>query len=184
MGDIKQNFKIQPFTAIMYKNPKIYKITLDKFVSKFGEPLGIGKEYDFSSFTNYYEKEFGTELKKRMLVFDQPQSLQDFHKTKIWSNHLETEISEHRDSRDVNIDPGYLGLSKLVLFSTKNYSHRIYINDGIFAEVTLIYEYSEFKTQSWTYPDYADQKNIAFLSNMRQNIKRKAREKGYMLDLI
>lgn len=184
MGEIKKNLRIQPFVAIMYNQDGLYEQALYKIVNKFGDPLGRSREYNFSSFTSYYEDEFGKGLNKRMLVFQKPQDLQDFHKIKIWTNQLEEELSKNPDSRDINIDPGYLGLSKLVLFSTKNYSHRIYINDGIFAEVTLIYEYSQFKTQSWTYPDYADEKNLAFLRKMREKIKQRARENGYMLDLM
>ncbi|HMA62776.1 MAG TPA: DUF4416 family protein [bacterium] len=184
MGKIQKNPKIQPFVAIMYNQKTLYERALNKIVKKFGNPLSESQEYNFSSFTSYYEDEFGKDLNKRMLVFQEPHALQDFHKTKIWTNQIEEDLSENPESRDINIDPGYLGLSKLVLFSTKNYSHRIYLNDGIFAEVTLIYEYSQFKTQSWTYPDYADEQNLKFLSKMREKIKQRAREKGYMLDLI
>lgn len=184
MGELKKNQKIQPFVAIMYQDDEIYDRAYKKAIERFGEPIGISKEYNFSEITSYYEKEFGKELKKRMLVFAQSQPLQDFHKTKLWSNNLELELSSNGKNRDVNIDPGYLGLSKLVLFSTKNYSHRIYINDGIFAEVTLIYEYSEFQVQSWTYPDYSAGENLSFLEKMREKLKNRAREKGYMLDLI
>lgn len=184
MGEIKKNLKIQPFIAIMYHQQTKFEQARQICINEFGETLGLSREYNFSDFTSYYEKEFGKNLQKRMLVFKEPRDLENFHKTKLWSNNLELELSENRNSRDVNIDPGYLGLSKLVLFSTKNYSHRIYINDGIYAEVTLIYEYSEFRTQSWTYPDYADKKNLQFLNEMRNKIKELARTKGYMIDLI
>jgi len=184
MGQIQKDFKVQPFVAIMYKNNYKYEEALAECISRFGEPLGISDEYNFSEFTSYYEKEFGANLKKRMHVFGKPRELENFHRNKIWSNKLETELSKQSEARNVNIDPGYLGLSKLVLFSTKNYSHRIYISDGIFAEVTLVYEYSEFKNQSWTYPDYADEKNLSFITDMREKIKQTARAKGYMLNLI
>jgi hypothetical protein len=77
--------------------------------------------------------------------------------------------------RRINLDPGYLEPSKLVLFSTKNFSHRIYCGDGIFGEVTLIYERGKFKILPWTYPDYYWAESLKFLMAMRNEIVRQSR---------
>ena len=77
---------------------------------------------------------------------------------------------DSRGIRVANIDPGYLEPSKLVLYSTKNFSHRIYVGNGIFAEVTLIYEHGDFKFLPWTYPDYMWRPNVDFLKSVRANI--------------
>jgi hypothetical protein len=60
----------------------------------------------------------------------------------------------HPESRPLNLDPGYLTLAKLVLASTKDHAHRIYLADGIYSEVTLSYRGKAWQPFDWTYPDY------------------------------
>jgi hypothetical protein len=76
--------------------------------------------------------------------------------------------------RRVNIDPGYLLPERFVLATAKNFSHRIYIGQGIYADLTLIYRHGEFHPLPWTYPDYADQPLRRFLRTVRHK---------YLLDL-
>ncbi|MGC8825994.1 MAG: DUF4416 family protein, partial [Anaerolineae bacterium] len=86
--------------------------------------------------TTYYEPEFGPGLMRRILAFERlidPGALADIKRT---TNQLELRW-EVNGRRQVNIDPGYVCLGKLVLASTKDHSHRIYLRDGIYAEVTL-----------------------------------------------
>ena len=73
--------------------------------------------------------------------------------------------------RKVNLDPGILSLANLVLASTKDFSHRIYLKDGIFSEVTLVYEKKRFKALPWTYPDYTEPEVIDFLNRARETMK-------------
>ena len=183
MGKISESKNVHPFVALLYQKEEYYQKALEKCKHKLGPVLDSSQEYNFSKITSYYNSEMGKNLQKRLLVFQEYQNLEDFHKIKLWSNQVEQELSQKRENRKINIDPGYLGLSKLVLFSTKNYSHRIYINDGIYAEVTLIYENGGYKAQSWTYPDYNREATLDFLEESRQKIKQRARNKGYMLDL-
>ncbi|MCK4715406.1 MAG: DUF4416 family protein, partial [Candidatus Marinimicrobia bacterium] len=75
-----------------------------------------------------------------------------------------------------NIDPGYLTPAKLVLFSAKNFSHRIYTGSGIFAEVTMLYAHGEFVRLPWTYSDYYWEENLNFLYTMRNKIVKIARK--------
>ena len=75
------------------------------------------------------------------------------------------------NKRRVNIDPGYISLDKLVLFTTKNYSHRIYLNEGIYAEVTLKFERKSFVPLPWTYPDYKTLEYIDFFNKIRETYK-------------
>ena len=105
-------------------------------------------------------------LKKQFLSFEiliMPDQLADIKNSTI---KIETEYS--RDgNRSVNLDPGYLEESKLVLASTKNYSHRIYLKDGIWAELTLSYAAGKFVTYPWTYPDYQTELAYDFLKKTR-----------------
>jgi hypothetical protein len=71
----------------------------------------------------------------------------------------------------VNIDPGYLTLSKVVLATTKDYSHRLYLRDGIYAEVTLHYEAGAWRPWPWTYRDYASGQYLDFFERVRESLK-------------
>lgn len=107
---------------------------------------------DFSH-TDYYTKEMGPGLKRKFISFEKVVDPEGLYKVKLAANKLERRLSSG-ERRVINIDPGYLDLSKLVLFSTKDYSHRIYLRNGIYAEVTLFYRDRAFNPWPWTYPDY------------------------------
>ena len=63
-------------------------------------------------------------------------------------------LDRHPEPRPLNLDPGYITAAKLVLASTKDHAHRIYLQDGIYAEVTLAYRHRAWQPLEWTYPDY------------------------------
>lgn len=117
--------------------------------------------------TDYYSKEMGTGLKRKFLSFNNLILPSRLAAIKIFTNDLENALS-HNLKRQINIDPGYLETSKLVLATTKNYNHRIYINRGIYAEVTLFFQNHTFKPWDWTYPDYRTPAYIEVFNNIRQ----------------
>ncbi len=171
MGIIKNHPKGFPFCAVMYNNPAQLQMIEKQLINKLGKLIGKGIPYRVTNFTDYYVKEFGRDLKKQFFVFQEPVDLEEFYKIKIWSNLLETELEPSgTESRTVNIDPGYLKPSKLILFSTKNFSHRIYCGSGIFAEVTMSFAHGDYIRLPWTYDDYYDEKNRRFLLEMRSKI--------------
>lgn len=117
--------------------------------------------------TTYYEPEFGPGLMRRILAFERlidPGALADIKRT---TNQLEQRW-EVNGRRQVNIDPGYVCLGKLVLASTKDHSHRIYLRDGIYAEVTLRFQGGRFQPWEWTYPDYASPTYCAMFERIRE----------------
>lgn len=117
--------------------------------------------------TDYYRKEFGDGLYKRIVSFRKLIPPQKLPEAKILTNKAEKRLSSLRKRR-VNIDPGYLDLSKLVLASTKDYAHRIYLNKGIYAEVTLFYRHKSFAAWECTYPDYRTPQYLAIFNQIRQ----------------
>lgn len=131
----------------------------------FGDTDFAGPIMDFTH-TDYYEKEMGPSLKRQILSFKRLVGHRGISRVKLISNRLEARLSQN-GRRRVNIDPGYLDLSKLVLFSTKDYTHRIHIDRGIFAEVTLYYMNRCFKPWPWTYPDYASDQYTRIFNKIR-----------------
>lgn len=132
--------------------------------------------------THYYEHELGPNILRRFVSFAAPLARDQLARTKILTNALETEFSERQGRRDglrsVNIDPGYVHLNGLVLATTKDRAHRIYLGQGIHAEVTLSYEQGRWRSWPWTYPDYAADTYHAFLSQVRERLKSRRRGKG------
>lgn len=124
-------------------------------------------------FTTYYEKEMGSPLSRRLFVFRHPIAQTRLPAIKTATNAIEARYTDD-GRRRVNIDPGYLLPERFVLATGKNFTHRIYLGDGIYADLTLIYQKGDFRTLPWTYPDYADRRLIDFLTLVRNK---------YMLDL-
>ncbi len=117
--------------------------------------------------TGYYEAEFGSNLKRKFICFAKLIQPQDLPEIKINTNTIEERLSSH-GLRLINIDPGYLDMAKLVLASTKDYNHRIYLNKGIYAEITLFYQNKTFTPREWTYPDYKSGDYIEVFNRIRE----------------
>ena len=115
-------------------------------------------------YTNYYNEEMGNNLLRDWVAFDNLIKEEDIGKIKVLTCNIEKEFLQN-GRRTVNIDPGYVNLSRVILASTKDFSHRIYIGGGIFAEITLIYKHNQFITLPWTYPDYRD--NVEYFERIR-----------------
>ena len=125
------------------------------------------------TYTTYYQKEMGEHITRQWWVFDtlhDPSSLADM---KITTNRIEQHYINEQGKRQVNIDPGTIAMSNVVLASTKNYSHRIYLGKGIYAEVTLLYRNKSYTTLDWTYPDYREVSTIDFFNQSRTLLKEK-----------
>jgi hypothetical protein len=144
----------------------------DSEFPQFGEIVLTSPVWDFD-FTRYYEKEMGPRLARRFFLFSPGFPMEDLAPIKIRTNRLEEELIPHTNldvKRPVNIDPGYLTLSRLVLASTKNHSHRIFLSQGIYAEITLHYQNGSYRSRPWTFPDYASQKYVDFFNDARQKL--------------
>jgi hypothetical protein len=132
----------------------------------FGAIDMVSPWFDFT-YTHYYAPEMGTPLFRRVLVFKELIRQRDLADIKQQTNYV-----EHRygcdDRRSVNIDPGYLLRERFVLATGKNFSHRIYIGKGIYADLTLIYRNGIFEPLAWTYPDYAGQPMRDYLEQVRR----------------
>jgi len=103
--------------------------------------------------TTYYEEELGSGLLRQFMAFERLIDPGRLAEIKLLTNGLEQEWSED-GRRRINLDPGYVSRSKLVLATTKNHGHRIYLGRGIYAEVTLTYRDKDYRPWPWTYPDY------------------------------
>ncbi len=148
--------------------------------ASWGPVLLTSPSFSFTE-TDYYQPTMGTQLRKQFWAFERlidPASLVDI---KWQTNAWEAEYAEqggHAESRPLNLDPGYLTPAKLVLASTKDHAHRVYLSRGIYAEVTLHYTLRRWQEREWTFPDYRRQDYHQFFSECRAALRRAQREGG------
>jgi len=116
--------------------------------------------------TDYYREEFGSGLKRVFISFKKLIFPQQISGIKTLTNKMEKKLSDG-NKRLVNIDPGYLDSAKLILASTKDYVHRVYLGKGIYAEITLFFQNKTFCPWQWTYPDYRSSEYIAIFNRIR-----------------
>jgi hypothetical protein len=134
------------------------------------------ESFPFETFTDYYAQTMGETLPKRLWAFENLISPDLLPKIKYLTNDWEAEFKAFTDysvERPLNIDPGYIDLGKLILASTKDHAHRIYLSEGIFAETTLMYTQKQWKPLPWTYPDYQSAGYQKFLTRCREYLKSK-----------
>lgn len=135
----------------------------------FGEVLCESEEFDFDC-SNYYAPEMGERLKKKFWFFDRlfdPAALPEWKVTAI---EIEDRFRE-MNRRRLDLDPGYIDSAKLVLATTKNYDHRIYLGRGIYGDVQLRFRHGHFVVNEWTYPDYKRPAHIAFFESAREKYR-------------
>lgn len=136
-------------------------------------PIDCVSEVLAFTYTTYYEKQMGANLLRQFVTLARLIDPAELAAVKHRTNALEEQIGQTPAgcavgvARPINLDPGYIEPSKLVLASTKNYSHRIYIGQGMYAETTLQYHKGQWKTWPFTYPDYASGHYDAFLQHAR-----------------
>lgn len=155
------------FCAVMYQNPMQFDNALKAMKKKWGAVHIISPEYSFSEITPYYHKEMGEGLNKKIVIFEELRQIEGLYKTKVEANQIEAAFADS-GNRTVNLDPGYLTEAKLILFSTKNFFHRLYLGEGIFGELTLYYQSKKgYSALDWSYPDYQKPEIIDFFNQVR-----------------
>ena len=153
------------------------KALIEKIICELEEIFGptdwISPELYFDR-TRNYEKEMGWPLHRRFISFQRLIRPDDIVEIKLVTNGVEKRYLQD-DKRMVNIDPGYISLERLILATGKNYTHRIYLSKGIYADLTLIFKKGSFRPLSWTYRDYADPPIIGYFNDLRESYKRQLR---------
>ncbi len=124
--------------------------------------------------TDYYAAEFGSALQRQFVTFERLIAPEDLPAVKRQTNEMERALAQE-GRRRVNIDPGYVSLSKLVLATTKDHAHRLYLGQGIYGEVTLAYQQGRFRPWPWTYSDYASDSYCALFLEIRKRYKAQIR---------
>lgn len=173
MGQPKLALDVKLFAAVTFNNKDIYEEIKSILTEEFGEIDTFSASYDFI-YTQYYAKEMGVNLQKQLVGFEKlirPEILPDI---KLLTNEIEQRFSQE-NKRPVNIDPGYLTGAKVVLATTKNFDHRLYLGKGIYGDVHLRYRGNKFRFNEWTYPDYREMIVIDFFARLRKKYMKEYR---------
>jgi hypothetical protein len=165
MGKAKKPKAVKLIMGMLAKSQKLFVTAEEFFIKKFG-PIDYKSPAIYFTYTDYYKKELGSPLKRKYISFKRAVSPEKIAKIKLFTNYVEKKLSKNKKRR-INIDPGYISDSKLILATTKDYFHRIYLNHGIYAEVTLRWKKSSFEAFEWTYPDYRSREYINILNHIR-----------------
>lgn len=159
------------FIATLYRDEQWYSEAGKQLRALFGD-TSIETEPLPWDYSGYYADELGSPVLRRFVFFRTMIDRETLPDIKRETCRIEEQLSAD-GRRNINLDPGYLTLYNIVLASTKNYSHRIYIGKGIFAEVTLIYREKDgrYHPNIFTYRDYASDAYARIFSEARKLLK-------------
>ena len=166
MGEVKQPQSVKVFVGILTAMPPALTELRGSLEEQFG-PADCESELLEFAYTDYYEPEMGAGLKRKFWGFSRlavPDALVDL---KLFTNRLEQTLAVN-GKRTVNMDPGYLTAARVVLASTKDFAHRLYLGKGIYGEVTLLYQKKDFRALPWTYPDYRSEAYLQYFRELRK----------------
>jgi hypothetical protein len=142
---------------------------LDALVLDFG-PMDFLSMSGAFPYTTYYDSEMGRGIRRQTAGFLNPVAYGSLPDIKLRTNEIESALS--RDGkRRVNIDPGLLSQERFVLATGKDFTHRVYLRDGIYADLTLIYQNGAYRPLPWTYPDYREPEFLHYLEVLRKKLK-------------
>ena len=153
MGRIRIPKPVKLIMSLITADDRLLDEVLEVLERRYGK---VDFKSDILPFdhTDYYGAEMGEELLRRFVSFRPLIPRESLVRIKRETNELEESFScEGR--RRINIDPGYIAAEHLILATTKGYTHRPYLGEGIYADLTLVYQKGQFRPLEWTYPDYA-----------------------------
>lgn len=169
MGSLRQIDPSLLVIACFSRHAEALEWGRQRLAEAYGPIALTSMDFNFH-YTKYYEAAMGPNLLKRFHGFQKLAPADCLADVKLLTNSLEKELAEKKifsEPRPLNIDPGLLQLGKFVLASTKDQAHRIYLRDGIYAEVTLRFQDGAFETWPWTYRDYREPEIREFLGQAR-----------------
>lgn len=186
MGDVHQPTPVNLICAVLAAREEWLDAATERLEAALG-PMDLVSETWPWTFSSYYEAEMGAPLLRRICSLRELAAPDAIIEVKLRTNKIEKELAQSlaggpapgaMPPRPVNVDPGYVALSKMVLATTKDYAHRLYLGRGIYAECTLRWRRGAFQPYEWTYPDYATDEYRAFFAQVRALYADKLRAAG------
>ena len=173
MGKISPPHKVKLFVGMLSQDAALFEELKNRLQDIYG-PVDLEGPVWSWEHTKYYEKEMGAGLKRQFIFFERLINPGEIAEIKLRTDELERLYLSEQGGRRINLDPGYLDTAKVVLASTKDFSHRIYLDKGIYAEVTLMYSGNSYQTLPFTFPDYRTEEYLELFKKARGVYKRQA----------
>ena len=173
MGQIKTPKPVKLIVSALAPSEGLLRAAREAAVAQWGA-IDVESELLPFDHTDYYAPEFGPGLQRQIVTFAGLVDPGHLPAIKRKTNQIE-QATAPDGGRRVNIDPGYISLGKMVLASTKNHAHRLYLGEGIYGEGTLTYQRGRFRAWPWTYPDYASDRYCALFDQIRERYKAQLR---------
>jgi hypothetical protein len=181
MGNILKPFPVKLILGMLAAREEDFLRAEELFCLEYG-PVDFSSSAIPFTWTEYYREEMGGNLLRKFVSAERLIDPSRLPGIKHFSNSLERRLAGEDGRRVVNLDPGYLTEGKLVLASTKDHQHRLYLCEGIFAEVTLRFVRGRYRPWDWTYPDYRSEEYASIFQEIRdlyrQQLKRLKAEEG------
>ena len=154
--------------AVMNSNEEQFTEVVSILTNEFGKLILKSKPYDFN-FTDYYEREFGKNLRKVILIFEKTVEKHDLILIRIKTGEIENQLVE-KNKRTVNIDPGYISETELVLATKKAKPWKEFLGNEVYVHKILEFKQDQLITFNHTFKDYKQDKNQAFLKEARSSL--------------
>jgi hypothetical protein len=164
--------------ALLSADVALFAKTMANLEQSYG-PIDFASDVFPWDTTDYYRAEMGDHLLRKFIAFTHLIPPEELVRIKLETNEKELRLSgaaSTDEPRRINLDPGYLDETKLVLASTKNQAHRLYLSQGIYAEVTLLYHHKAFHPFIYTYEDYRWPHTQEFFQKVRKRYLAQLRE--------
>ena len=170
MGTITIPQPVKAVIGVLTPEPCLLPTVYAKLIQHLG-PIDFASELLPFTGTSYYEIEMGPGIQRQFIGFKRLVDAGMLAEMKLFTNKVEQTFTMKKpegEARRVNLDAGYLCMAKLVLATTKDNAHRIYLRDGIYAEITLRFYRKTFQPWEWSYPDYRLPTYIAIFNQIRE----------------
>lgn len=168
MGERRENnAPVWLFFGLLVREAPLFDTVIVRLEKDFA-PVAVRSAVLPFDQSAYYEPEMGPGLLRQWVAMRDPMRIVELPDFKIHTNRLEKYWADESGARRVNIDPGYVTDAKVVLATTKDHMHRLYVDSGIYEEVTLHYKRGEgYAPWPWTYPDYQTDAAREFFTKVR-----------------
>jgi len=157
------------FVGALFSTSEVVDPALAMLVESFGDPLLTSPPLEWN-YTHYYDNELGAPIKRSYFFFKNIIDPSFLAEAKLITNEIEGRFLRS-GSRQINLDPGYLTIAKVVLASNKNYSHRVYLGKRVYAEIELYFQGGKYNAFHYTYPDYKEDRFLKFFMEARNLLK-------------
>ena len=178
MGSIRTFNPVKLFVGVLVANEDLVAGVESELRARYGDVDYKSPVLPFT-FTDYYRQETGDRILRIFFSFERLIEGDQLPEIKCHTNAMEDAFAAAGASvkRPVNLDPGYLEHSKIILASTKNFYHRMYLGRGIFGEVTMHFRNGAYEFFPWTYPDYKSPEYQAFFLELRAIYRNQLRQR-------